>query len=452
MNGMSKIPIPYKKKGMGQANLVIFGSELTTSELKEITGGGFSRYTGATINPENWPGLIVRGSSPRVFKECACFKPPHHHLKLNTYGSIGNSSAGFEGAIRDHRVSLFSPNRWDIQGGAFDRSRGNRRNWYRYNYETFILQFSSLCIVTCNVPLYMILTYHIYYRILAWEDGFCNFTASTEVDSGECNGVSVYGNSEFQHLKGLQPELFFKMSHEIYNYGEGLIGKVAADHSQKWVYKEETEQAINFLSAWQNPGDSHPRTWEAQFQSGIKTIALVAVREGVIQLGSVHKVMEDPSFVVLLQKKFSYLESIPGVLLPHPSSSAFPYKVDGYTTMPTTWPFHPNVTPPTTEYYDQFGQPVRITPSMSSLEALLAKLPSVVPTSTSPSSSGYCESMPPHFLPSHRQLELNANVVDDTDGEYRQENEMGESSGSMSQYYNHQYHHFNLSSRSDKGF
>ncbi|KAJ0638191.1 hypothetical protein HanOQP8_Chr17g0682491 [Helianthus annuus] len=35
--------------------------------------------------------------------------------------------------------------------------------------------------------------------------------------------------------------------------------------------------------------NKHPRTWEAQFQAGIKTIALIAVREGVIQLGSISK-------------------------------------------------------------------------------------------------------------------------------------------------------------------
>ncbi|KAL5723644.1 hypothetical protein ACHQM5_007018 [Ranunculus cassubicifolius] len=300
----------------------------------------------------------------------------------------------------------YPPPKWDVQGGAFDRSRGNRRNW-----------------------------------ILVWEDGFCNFAASTEVDSTDCAGPSVYVNSEFQHLKGLQPELFFKMSHEIYNYGEGLIGKVAAEHSHKWVHKEESEQAINFLSAWHNPVDSHPRTWEAQFQSGIKTIALIAVREGVIQLGSVHRVLEDPSFVVILQKKFSYLESIPGVLLPHPLSSAFPYKVDGYYTQ-NTWPPQPTMNPPT-EFYDQFGQPVKITPSMSSLDALLAKLPSVVPvTSPSTSSSGYCESIP-QFLSSNRPLELGGEAAnnEDMDGEYRQDSEVGESSNSVSQYY-HQNHHF----------
>ncbi|KAK1310211.1 hypothetical protein QJS10_CPA08g01668 [Acorus calamus] len=141
----------------------------------------------------------------------------------------------------------YPPPKWDLQGGLYDRSRGNRRNW-----------------------------------ILVWEDGFCNFAASLTADVDP----TVYRHN----LRGLQPEIFFKMSHEIYSYGEGMVGKVAADHSHKWVFNEPQEQEeINFLSAWNNPADSHPRTWEAQFQSGIKTIALIAVREGVVQLGATNK-------------------------------------------------------------------------------------------------------------------------------------------------------------------
>ncbi|CAE5962676.1 unnamed protein product [Arabidopsis arenosa] len=271
----------------------------------------------------------------------------------------------------------YPPPKWDGQG-AYDRSRGNRRNW-----------------------------------ILVWEDGFCNFAASAaDMSSGECSGggggSTGYGNSDFQQYQGLQPELFFKMSHEIYNYGEGLIGKVAADHSHKWIYKEPNDQEINFLSAWHNSADSYPRTWEAQFQSGIKTIALISVREGVVQLGAVHKVIEDLSYVVMLRKKLSYIESIPGVLLPHPSSSGYPF----INTSPSdTWHF-PGVAPPQHQQHEhQFyhsdhnhrflmghhNQPqavgaaapplpisMKITPSMSSLEALLSKLPSVVPPATQP--------------------------------------------------------------------
>ncbi|GLU03064.1 hypothetical protein SLE2022_202820 [Rubroshorea leprosula] len=292
----------------------------------------------------------------------------------------------------------YPPPKWDGRG-AYDRSRENRRNW-----------------------------------ILVWEDGFCNFAASAaEINSGDYPGSSVYSKCEFQQYQGLQPELFFKMSHEIYNYGEGLIGKVAADHSHKWIYKEQNDQEMDILSSWHDSVDWRPRTWEAQFQSGIKTIALIAVREGVVQLGSVHKVIEDQlSFVVPLRKGFSYIESIPGVLLPHPSPSAFPFKADEYSgTLETC--HYPGTIAPQPQLYDHFNQPMKITPSMRSLEALLSKLPSVVPP---PASAGYCESQ--FVSPSQLHLEyygmekVTEKVMDE---EYRPEQEVGESSTSISAYH-----------------
>ncbi|KAJ0986707.1 hypothetical protein J5N97_005063 [Dioscorea zingiberensis] len=165
-------------------------------------------------------------------------------------------------------------------------------------------------------------------------------------------------------------------------------------------------------------------------------------------------VVEDLSFVVLLRKKFSYLESIPGVLLPHPSSTAFPIKMDAQDN----WPFHgtPAALAPPMEIYDHhFGvsQQVRITPSMSSLEALLSKLPSVGPgpgtTAPSPSSSGgYYEG--PMIVPTPRppQLELIGmeRMVKEEMEEYGHEGPLdmpGESSSSISPYY------LNLSKPSD---
>lgn len=135
----------------------------------------------------------------------------------------------------------YPPPKWDLPGVAYDRTRGNRRNW-----------------------------------ILAWEDGFCNFAATSAAcgQDGAAAASGAYSDCEAaaaQEVKqGLQPELFFKMSHDIYNYGEGLIGKVAADHNHKWVFKEPQEQEMNLISSWSNPADSQPRTWEAQFQSGIQ--------------------------------------------------------------------------------------------------------------------------------------------------------------------------------------
>ncbi|CAN6727225.1 unnamed protein product [Malus baccata var. baccata] len=351
----------------------------------------------------------------------------------------------------------YPPPQWEGHG-AYDRSRGNRRNW-----------------------------------ILVWEDGFCNFGASSPAhdqinsSSDQCPAgpSSMYSNlsDQFQQYNGLQPELFFKMSHEIYNYGEGLIGKVAADHSHKWIHKEPNDQEINFLSAWHNSADMHPRTWEAQFQSGIKTIALIAVREGVVQLGAVHKVIEDLSYVVLLRKKFSYIESIPGVLLPHPSSPSFPFKPDrhhGYAYGPTpdyhhhpqhAWHFqggtNPLAPPPTHDFmYDhpQYLNPNQvvplknITPSMSSLEALLSKLPSVVPTNDDhhhhhpqphDQSQFVLSRGPVDFMAMTEQKVAKEETTDhdddhDRNEEYRPSDyqNVGETSNSMSAYSRQQQQHF----------
>jgi hypothetical protein len=93
------------------------------------------------------------------------------------------------------------------------------------------------------------------------------------------------------------------------------------------------------------------------------------------------KVIEDLSYVVLLRKKFSYMESIPGVLLPHPSSSAYPY--GGPSEQWHNFQGS-NIAPQHQSdqlYHEHFNNimPMKVTPSMSSLEVLLSKLPSVVP-------------------------------------------------------------------------
>lgn len=113
-----------------------------------------------------------------------------------------------------------------------------------------------------------------YFRILVWEDGFCDFFECERAGSG--------------YIKGrFGADIFFKMSHEVYNFGEGweliilcfvfptflnetkkpswkiridnvcvllgsrLVGKVAADNSHKWVFKEATtESEPGFTSSW----------------------------------------------------------------------------------------------------------------------------------------------------------------------------------------------------------
>lgn len=267
----------------------------------------------------------------------------------------------------------YPPPKWDAENGIYDRSKGNKRNW-----------------------------------ILAWEDGFCDFS--------ECARAAVESNTG----PGLQPELFFKMSHEVYNFGEGLMGKVAADNSHKWIFRDPLEHEINFLSPWHNSIDPHPRTWGAQFKSGVQTIAVIAVREGLVQLGAIQKVIEDLNFVIHLQRKFNYLLAIPGVFLPHPSSSLQSktaeiqagswqmqgpvgvesssgtgrhletcFSWNGTTSMmmdqnrhnPTEFMQQQMTAGAGHVLIDTLPQQLPVTPSMSSLQALLSKLPSVTPAS-----------------------------------------------------------------------
>ncbi|KAK7383172.1 hypothetical protein VNO78_28844 [Psophocarpus tetragonolobus] len=161
----------------------------------------------------------------------------------------------------------FPPPRWEFGGTALDRSKGNKRNW-----------------------------------ILVWEDGFCDFNEC------EQQGRSGYLNCRFG------ADVFFKMSHEVYSYGEGILGKVAADNSHKWVYSDTQNLCEpSYIGAWNASIDHQPRTWEFQLYSGIQTIAVIAVREGLVQLGSFNKIAEDLNLVVSIQRNFSYLHSIPGV-------------------------------------------------------------------------------------------------------------------------------------------
>lgn len=190
----------------------------------------------------------------------------------------------------------------------------------------------------------------------------------------------------------------------------------------------------------------------------LQTIALIAVREGVVQLGAVKKVIEDLSYVVMLRKKLNYIESIPGVLLPHPSSSSsFPHNnnLNESPESSVAWhnfqvaeSFAPQMTSShhdhhnnqiyQDQYYNQL--PFKITPSMSSLEALLSKLPSVVP----PDHHHYHQMRPLEFIDMDQKTTVIAKeeMADDRDHDYNQmDHHVGDSSTSMPAFHSHHQHH-----------
>ncbi|KAG2317818.1 hypothetical protein Bca52824_020940 [Brassica carinata] len=116
-------------------------------------------------------------------------------------------------------------------------------------------------------------TYSVFWMLM-WEDGYC---------IGRGGSGDFYGEMEGEDLVR---KSFSKMSIQLYNYGEGLMGKVASDKCHKWVFKEQNESESNASSYWQSSFDAIPTEWKDQFKSGIQTIAVVQAGHGLLQLGS----------------------------------------------------------------------------------------------------------------------------------------------------------------------
>ncbi|KZV23238.1 Serine/threonine-protein kinase WNK-related isoform 1 [Dorcoceras hygrometricum] len=129
--------------------------------------------------------------------------------------------------------------------------------------------------------------------MLMWEDGFCRGRIADCLD--EMDAEDPVRKS------------FSKMSIQLYNYGEGLMGKVASDKCHKWVFKEPTECEPNISNYWQSSFDALPPEWTDQFESGIETIAVIQAGHGLLQLGSCKIIPEDLHFVLRMRHTFESL-------------------------------------------------------------------------------------------------------------------------------------------------
>ncbi|KAK9004914.1 hypothetical protein V6N11_042364 [Hibiscus sabdariffa] len=129
--------------------------------------------------------------------------------------------------------------------------------------------------------------------MLMWEDGFCR------------GKVTDY----LEDIDGEDPvkKAFCKLSIQLYNYGEGLMGKVASDKCHKWVFKEPAECEPNASNYWQSSFDALPPEWTDQFDSGIQTIAVIQAGHGLLQLGSCKTIPEDLHFVLRMRHTFESL-------------------------------------------------------------------------------------------------------------------------------------------------
>ncbi|KAK9269246.1 hypothetical protein L1049_001016 [Liquidambar formosana] len=163
--------------------------------------------------------------------------------------------------------------------------------------------------------------------MLMWEDGYCRGRVA------EC----------LEDIDGEDPvrKAFSKMSIQLYNYGEGLMGKVASDKCHKWVFKEPSECEPNISNYWQSSFDALPPEWTDQFDSGIQTIAVIQAGHGLLQLGSCKIIPEDLHFVLRMRHTFESLGYQSGFYLSqlfsstrNTSSSSIPTKQSAIPTRP----------------------------------------------------------------------------------------------------------------------
>ncbi|XP_047336848.1 protein RICE SALT SENSITIVE 3 [Impatiens glandulifera] len=143
--------------------------------------------------------------------------------------------------------------------------------------------------------------------MLMWEDGYCR---GGRIRSGEEDDDAIRKS-------------FAKMSIQLYNYGEGLMGKIASDKCHKWVFKEPMNQCET-SNYWQSSFDAIPTEWTDQFESGIQTVAVIQAGHGLLQLGSCKIIAEDLHFVLKMRHTFESLGYQSGFYLSHLFSSSSP--------------------------------------------------------------------------------------------------------------------------------
>ncbi|KAL5222120.1 hypothetical protein ABZP36_026833 [Zizania latifolia] len=184
--------------------------------------------------------------------------------------------------------------------------------------------------------------------MLMWEDGFCRPRVA------ECL-EDIDGEDTVR-------KAFSKMSIQLYNYGEGLMGKVASDKCHKWVFKEPSECETNIGNYWQSSFDALPPEWTDQFASGIQacnTIAVIQAGHGLLQLGSCKILPEDLHFVLRMRHMFESLGYQSGFFLSQLFSSSrgtspspsFPLKQPPQARPPPqlfNWPGQPQLPPAST--------------------------------------------------------------------------------------------------------
>lgn len=161
--------------------------------------------------------------------------------------------------------------------------------------------------------------------VLTWEDGY--YESQSSDNGGKISCLATGGNPLVQggalhdssYSQGQIGLAVAKMSYCVYFMGEGIIGRVAFTGKHQWIFGDGDTGATVTTSG--NAIDSqcmlekYPSGWEVQFAAGIKTIAIIAVPQGVVQLGSTQTMMESIEWVEHVKSAFGALQSAPATVV-----------------------------------------------------------------------------------------------------------------------------------------
>ncbi|OVA09168.1 Myc-type [Macleaya cordata] len=109
-----------------------------------------------------------------------------------------------------------------------------------------------------------------------------------------------------------------KMSYLVYALGEGIVGQVAVSGKHQWIFADKPSSSFRSSSEFCDG-------WQTQFSAGIRTVAVVAVApHGVVQIGSLNKVIEDTKLVTHIRNVFYSLQNSSLGVIPNPTDYTMP--------------------------------------------------------------------------------------------------------------------------------
>ncbi|XWS46950.1 hypothetical protein CRYUN_Cryun14cG0112100 [Craigia yunnanensis] len=126
--------------------------------------------------------------------------------------------------------------------------------------------------------------------VLTWEDAYYDNHDQHDPSENNCFRDTLENlHSGYSHDPlGLAVA---KMSYHVYSLGEGIVGQVAVSGKYQWIFADKHVNSSCSLFEF-------CYGWQSQFAAGIRTIVVVAVvPHGVVQLGSLNKVVEDVKLV-----------------------------------------------------------------------------------------------------------------------------------------------------------